>query len=42
MKWNKFSTRDLTQEEREFFTENVTFIWEYPVPDVGETVLVSD
>lgn len=23
MKWNKFSTRELTQEEREFFTENV-------------------
>ena len=42
MKWNKFSTRELTQEEREFFTENVTFIWEDPVPDVGETVLVSD
>ncbi|UGQ07443.1 hypothetical protein [Streptococcus anginosus] len=42
MKWNKFSTRELTQEEREFFTENVTFIWEDPIPDVDETVLVSD
>ena len=41
MKWTKFTTRELTEEEKELF-KDVAFMWDSPVPDIGETVFVSN
>ncbi|WP_019793065.1 hypothetical protein [Streptococcus sobrinus] len=41
MNWNKFELREMTVEEKDSFN-TVNLIWETPVPDDGETVLVSD
>lgn len=41
MKWIKFTTRELIDEEREMFP-NAQFMWDNPVPDIDEEVLVSD
>ena len=40
MKWNKFTLREATKEEQEtLFTD---YIWNEPLPDIDEEVLVSD
>lgn len=40
MKWNKFKLRRTDLEERDYFGTDE--IWDYPVPDSEEKVLVSD
>lgn len=40
MKWNKFTLRKTDAEEKEYF--GVDEIWDNPVPDSEEKVLVSD
>ena len=43
MKWIKFITREITQEERDDFGGAAdAFIWDSPVPEEDEEVLVSD
>lgn len=41
-KWNRFTTRPLTDEEQEIYSEGVNFMWNEPAPDIDETILVSD
>lgn len=40
MKWNKFRVRKTDAEEKGYF--DCDEIWDYPVPDSEEKVLVSD
>lgn len=43
MKWIKFKTRKLTEEElSEYKYMYYEFMWDCRIPEVGETVLVSD
>ena len=43
MKWIKFITREITQEERDDFGGAAdALIWDSPVPEEDEEVLVSD
>lgn len=41
MKWIKFKTRKLTEEEIESYP-TWDFIWDCLIPDVGDAVLVSN
>ena len=38
--WNKLVARELTDEEKEFFGDEVTGIWEGVAPEIDEEVLV--
>ncbi len=38
--WNKLVARELTDEEKEFFGDKVTGIWEGVAPEIDEEVLV--
>lgn len=40
MKWNKVTTRPLTDEEREEFGSTFGFMWDGVCPDIEEKVLV--
>lgn len=40
MKWNKFTLRKTDSEEKEYF--GCDEIWDSPLPDNEEVVLVSD
>lgn len=40
MKWNKITTRQLTDEEREYYGPNIEYIWDGVCPDIDEEVLV--
>lgn len=42
MTWNKFKIRNLTEEEKKDFPEYTEAVWEKPVPNIGEDILVSD
>lgn len=42
MKWNKLTTRPLTDEEREEFGSTFEFMWDGVTPDENERVLVYD
>lgn len=39
MKWNKLTTRTLTDEEKELYP-NYDFMWDSNTPEIGESVLV--
>ncbi|MGT2774989.1 hypothetical protein ACVRZG_02755 [Streptococcus hyovaginalis] len=39
MKWNKLTTRVLTNEEKELYSD-YDFMWDSQTPDIGEQVLV--
>ena len=39
MKWNKLTTRTLTDEEKELY-QNYDFMWDGNTPEIGESVLV--
>ena len=38
--WNKLTTREATEEDKEFFGESVDFVWDGLTPDIGEYVIV--
>lgn len=40
MKWNKLSTRPITDEEKEVYGDSYDFMWEGETPEDGEEVLV--
>lgn len=39
MRWNKLTTRELTDEEKEIYPD-YDFMWDSQTPDIGEQVLV--
>lgn len=41
MKWNKLTTRKLTEDEVEIYGDKYDFMWEGTLPDIGEEVLVT-
>ena len=38
--WQKLTVRELTEEEKDFFGEQVSTIWEGVTPELDEEVLV--
>lgn len=41
MKWNKLTVRELTKEEQEEYGDLYNFMWDGPIPELGEEVLVT-
>lgn len=41
MKWNKLTTRKMTEDEVEIYGDKYDFMWEGHAPDIGEEVLVT-
>lgn len=40
MEWNKLTTRNIAEEEKECFHDGIEFIWEGKTPEIDEEVLV--
>lgn len=40
MKWNKLTTRNIAEEEKEFFHDGIEYVWEGKTPEIDEEVLV--
>lgn len=40
MEWNKLTIRNIAEDEKEYFTSGVEFIWEGETPEIDEEVLV--
>ncbi len=40
MEWNKLTTRNVAEEEKEYFHDGIEFIWEGKTPEIDEEVLV--
>lgn len=41
MKWNKLTTRKMTEDEVEIYGDKYDFMWEGHTPDIDEEVLVT-
>lgn len=41
MKWNKLTTRKMTEDEVEIYGDKYDFMWEGRAPDIDEEVLVT-
>ena len=41
MKWNKLTTRKMTEDEVEFYGDKYDFMWDGRLPDIDEEVLVT-
>ena len=41
MKWNKLTTRKMTEDEVEIYGDKYDFMWDGHAPDIGEEVLVT-
>ena len=41
MKWNKLTTRKMTEDEVEIYGDKYDFMWDGRLPDIGEEVLVT-
>ena len=41
MKWNKLTTRKMTEDEVEFYGVKHDIMWDGAIPEVGEEVLVT-
>lgn len=41
MKWNKLTTRKMTEEEKEFYQGDYDEIWDGTLPDIDEEVLIT-
>lgn len=41
MKWNKLTTRKMTEDEVEFYGDKYDFMWDGTLPDIDEEVLVT-
>lgn len=42
MKWTRFISRELNDEEAECYGNMYQFIWDCPIPDEDEEVLLTD
>lgn len=40
MKWNKLTTRNISENEKEYFNCAIEFVWEGKTPEIDEEVLV--
>ena len=40
MEWNKLTTRNIAEYEKEYFNGGIEFIWEGKTPEIDEEVLV--
>ena len=40
MEWNKLTTRNIAEDEKEYFNGGIEFIWEGKTPEIDEEVLV--
>ena len=40
MKWNKLTTIDIYEDEKEIFGDGFDFVWEGKTPEIDEKVLV--
>ena len=40
MIWNKLTTRNMAEDEKEYFNGGIEFIWEGKTPEIDEEVLV--
>lgn len=40
MEWNKLTTRNIAEDEKEFFHNAFEYIWEGKTPEIDEEVLV--
>lgn len=40
MKWNKLTTRNIAEEDKEFFHDGIEYVWEGKTPEIDEEVLV--
>ena len=40
MEWNKLTTRNIAEDEKEFFHNAIEYIWEGKTPEINEEVLV--
>lgn len=40
MEWNKLTTRNIAEDEKEYFHDGIEFIWEGRTPEIDEEVLV--
>lgn len=40
MEWNKLTTRNMDEEEKEYFIDSIKFIWEGNTPEIDEELLV--
>ena len=40
MEWNKLTTRNIAEEEKEYFNNGIEFVWEGKTPEIDEEVLV--
>lgn len=38
--WNKLTTRNIAEDEKEYFNEGIEFVWEGKTPEIDEEVLV--
>lgn len=38
--WNKLTTRNIAEEEKEFFHDGIEYIWEGETPEIDEEVIV--
>ena len=38
--WNKLTTRNIAEDEKEYFNGGIEFIWEGKTPEIDEEVLV--
>lgn len=41
MKWNKLTTRKMTEDEVEIYGDKYDFMWDGPIPELDEEVLVT-
>nr|DAN81544.1 MAG TPA: Protein of unknown function (DUF551) [Caudoviricetes sp.] len=41
MKWHKLTTRKMTEDEVEIYGDNYKTMWDGPIPEIGEEVLVT-
>lgn len=40
MEWNKLTTRNVAEDEKECFNGGIEFVWEGKTPEIDEEVLV--
>lgn len=38
--WNKLTTRNIAEDEKEYFNGGIEFVWEGKTPEIDEEVLV--
>lgn len=40
MEWNKLTTRNIAEDEKEYFNGGIEFVWDGKTPEIDEEVLV--